>query len=315
MQRFRSARPLLLALPALLLAGTVSAAFWADNEPDNVVALGGFERSGLSLRLPVVSPFPLVAGGWGARGDASSITLEEGDAWEGNWAVRIESRRDAPAHLIQDIPLATRSFRLELAVMRVRGRQNIRLLSGWDRMDPTGPAVLELRLGRRWLRVTTPEGSWSIEADMRPGQWVRLGLVADARTGQLDISVDGEPRAMVPVSFAQAPQTLTIGGHSDRATRYRYDGVRLERLAQVELAEIRRQARRWLPSAELSYMIRHLDAAAIALSRGAATLAAPELHAAARALSSVTPEGPEADAGVAALAVAADALIELLRTS
>ena len=111
-----------LALIALLPAGEALAAFWAANEPQNLIAQPTFESGAVSLRLPAVSPFPLVAGGWGARGDIVAITASTRSAFDGARSLQIDSRPEATAHLLQDVPLATRSFRLEFAVQRLRGR-------------------------------------------------------------------------------------------------------------------------------------------------------------------------------------------------
>ena len=61
-----------LVLVGLLPAAAAIATLQADNEPENLVAQGRFQRAAVSLRLPSVSPFPLVAGGWGARGGSTA---------------------------------------------------------------------------------------------------------------------------------------------------------------------------------------------------------------------------------------------------
>ncbi len=283
----RNRRVVALGTLGCLYASTALAAFWVDNEPWNLIASPGFERGAASLRLPAVDPFPLVAGGWGARGGASgSISTPSRDAFEGNRSLQIDSSFEAPVYLLQDVPVATRSFRFQLAVRRLRGRQSIKLLEGWDRMAPeTAPAVLSLEMGANGLRVTTASGSWLLDAPFAARGWVLLEVIADARDQQLQIRVNERLVATLPGIPERPPQTLVIGGAGNRGrSRYRYDAFRLLRLAELELADLRRSARQWVPAADLPYVMDRLDAAAQALSRGADNLAAPELRATLRLL-------------------------------
>lgn len=285
--KFPRRRILTLGALAWLCASTALAAFWVDHEPRNLLAQPDFEGGTVSLRLPAVSPFPLVAGGWGARGSGIVPVMRGArPAFEGDRSVQIDTSSGSPSHLLQDVPLATRSFRLQFAVQRLRGRQALRLLHGWDRMDPAASdAALSLEFSANRLRVTTPVGTWLVDAPLSAGAWLRIGVVADAREQLIHLWLDERLVASLPGTLDQAPQTLIVGATADnRASRYRYDGFSLYRLAEIELAELRRDVHQWVAAAELPFVLDRLDAAAVALSRGAEHLAAPELRAALRLL-------------------------------
>ena len=61
-----------LGILALLVAAPAAAQ--EDRAVANLLVAGDFEADAISLRLPSVSPFPLVAGGWGVRSDETGAT-------------------------------------------------------------------------------------------------------------------------------------------------------------------------------------------------------------------------------------------------
>lgn len=299
---------------AVLLTAPLVAALSADNVPVDRVADGDFEDGAVSLRMPALGPFPLIAGGWGARG-ATEAALLVADAG-GDHAAEVESRPTAPVHLIQDVPVATRSFRLRLEIMRLRGRQTLKLVSGWDRLDPATVAPeLAIRLGANSLRVDTSTDSWRVERGLSRRRWVELELVSDTRNGLLEVYIDGTLVAGLPGLPRTAPQTLILGpGAEDGPSRYRYDSVSLVRTAEVELASLRRLALRAAPAAMLPHVGARLDAAAAALTRGADTLAVPELRAAGRLLERATATSdPEVASRRRDLIAGLAALVDLLQ--
>lgn len=287
----RIRRTLTVSALALLPASLAVAALQADNEPTRLLVDGDFETGVVSLRLPEVSPFPLVAGGWGARTDGTDAIGLSREAFSGNRSLQIISRRDVPAHVIQDAPVATRGWVLDLAVQRLRGRQSIALLGEWDRMDPDAVADVRIELRAGGLRVMTARGSWQVTTALEPGVWTQLRVTADPRRDLLSIEVNGILAATVPGVPITAPRTLVMGGNpGGRGSRFRYDGARLQRLAEIELAELRLAVLRDADPTIVDFVQRRLESAAAALGRGAGHLAAPELRAAARLLSSGTEE-------------------------
>jgi len=298
----------ILVVSALVASGALAAPA-QDAAPRNLIAEPGFEGSAISLRLPAVSPFPLVAGGWGARGgDAASAGTTRKDVAAGNSALQVASAPDSPVHLIQDVPLATRSFVLQMHVQRRRGRQTVRLLSGWDRMDPDAKAAIALEMGARGARITTPDGSWKVDVPLRRGRWVKIGLLADTRDGQLQLRIEDQLVATLPGLPATAPQTLVLGGNGQRPSLYRYDELSLLRLSEIELQQLRDALSDALPASEMDYLTPHLDAAARALARGSDRLATPEIRSLARLLQKGRGEGGT----IVALAGRIDALLRLL---
>lgn len=286
MNRSSDARGCIALLTALsLLPAGLVAALVLDNEPDNVVAHGGFEATAVNLRLPAVSPFPLVAGGWGGRGGEQGDITTVRDSASGGRALELTSAPDDPVHVLQDLPLAARSFVLELSVRRIRGRQSLRLTSSWDRLDPEATSDgLTLQLSARGLRVRTPEGVWPVEGSLADGDWVRVRLLADARRDVVEVWLDDRLAATLP-GLPDAPRTLILGGSAPRSdSRFRYDDVTLFRLAELELAALRRETLRLVPDRDRPWVTERLDAAAAALERGDSTLAAPEIRAAIRLL-------------------------------
>lgn len=289
----RAHRIVSFAALALLPAG-VAAALLADSEPANVVAHGSFATTAVNLRLPAVSPFPLVAGGWGGRGGTADDITTVRDEGRDQRVLQVTSSPDDPVHVLQDVPLATRSFVLELSVRRIRGRQALILANDWDRMDPgTASDGLTLQLGASGLRVRTPQGVWPVEGSLADGRWVRIRLVADARRELVEVWLDDRLAATLP-GLPRPPRTLILGGNAARAdSRFRYDDVTLFRLAEIELAQLRRDALRLLPEQDLPWVTERLDGAATALGRGDSTLAAPEIRAATRLLERAAATRPE----------------------
>ncbi len=301
-----------LVVAALLPASLALAVPEADNEPRSLVRGGDFEQQAVSLRLPSVSPFPLVAGGWGARAvQPQHVRSSTRDAYRGDRALQIISPAATPAYVIQDVPVATRAFVFEIAVRLVRGQQSIAFLSAWDRMDPAAPAALRIDLQADGLRIRGGDDDWVVEAPMSPDGWHHLVLESDPRTEQLGIRVDGTLVASLPAVPVAAPQTLVLGGNPARGvSRARYDEARLLRLAELELAALRRSVLRSVPGAQVDYLMKRLDDAAWALSTGADSFAAPELRAASRMLTRIAVDDIGADLGD--VIASTDALIDLV---
>jgi len=302
----------LLLVTALLPASLALAVLEADNEPRNLVRGGNFEREAVSLRLPSVSPFPLVAGGWGSRAaQARHVTSTSHDPYRGNRALQIISPAATPAYVIQDVPVASRGFVFEIAVRLVRGEQSIAFLSTWNRMDPAAAAGLRIDLHANGLRIHGDRGDWHIDTSISTDAWHHVLLASDPRSDQLTVTVDGTLLASLPAVPASAPQTLVIGGNPTRGvSRARYDEVRLLRMAELELAALRRSALRNVPEPQLDYVMKRLDDAAWALSSGADSFAAPELRAAVRTVARLGSD--DENTGLRALIAATEGLIELV---
>ncbi|HJO03458.1 MAG TPA: hypothetical protein QGG47_05760 [Acidobacteriota bacterium] len=302
--------PLLVAA-ALLPASLALAVLEADNEPRSLVRGGDFEREAVSLRLPAVSPFPLVAGGWGARAvQARHVRSTTRDDYRGDRALQIISPAATPAYVIQDVPVASRGFVFEIAVRLVRGEQSIAFLSEWDRMDPGTAAALRIDLLVDGLHIHGKEDDWRVDTSITADAWHHLLFVSDPRSDQLTITVDGTLLASLPAVPAAAPQTLVIGGNPTRGiSRARYDEARLLRLAELELSTLRRSALRNLPEAQRGYVMKRLDDAAWALSSGADRFAAPELRAAARTMARLR---SDEDSDLQTVITATEALIDLV---
>ena len=302
----------LLVVTALLPASLALAVLEADNEPRNLVRGGNFEREAVSLRLPSVNPFPLVAGGWGSRAvEARHVTSTSRDPYRGNRALQIISPAATPAYVIQDVPVASRGFVFEIAVRLVRGEQSIAFLSAWDRMDPAAAAGLRIDLHANGLRIRGDRGDWHVDTSISTDAWHHVLLASDPRSDQLTVTVDGTLLASLPAVPASAPQTLVIGGNPTRGvSRARYDEVRLLRMAELELAALRRSALRNVPEPQLDYVMKRLDDAAWALSSGADSFAAPELRAAVRTVARLGSD--DENTGLRALIAATEGLIELV---
>lgn len=308
----------LLRVGAAVLAAAVPAgaaiAQAASEAPANLLVHGDFESATPTLRLPAVSPYPLVAGGWGARGANPRATIRVSPVGDIVGSVlQLASRPGDPTHLLQDVPLGTDSFVLELAAQRLRGRQSVRILGEWDRMDPEIDAGIQLVLGAARLRIRTPQQSASVDWPTNRGDWIALRLISDARTGLVQLWVDGTLGATV-AGRVERPRTVVLGGHAGAPSRFRYDSLQLFRLAELELAELRSSVARQLHPADARWILERLDAASAALERGSEALAAPEVRAAQRLIArarAATPRSPEP----ATLAVAAEALARLLAAS
>lgn len=282
-------------------------------KPADLIAHGDFEAAAANLRLPEVSPFPLVAGGWGARGAETGQLTVVPDAAVGLRAVQLTSRPSSPTHLIQDVPLGTGSFVLEFRAQRLHGRQSVRILGDWDRMEPEAPDGLHLVLGAGGLRVRSEDGAWGIDWPETAGPWVTIRLVADRRTDQLRVWIDGELRATVPGRIEQ-PRTLVLGGHAGATSRFRYDGIHLFRLAELELAEIFALVEQVVPARDRRWVTDRLGAAGAALARGADEIARPEIRAAVRLLEEAR-TGRDDTAAAGLLARSMRALADLLEAS
>ncbi len=301
-----------LVVTALLPASLALAVLEADNEPVSLVRGGDFERQAVSLRLPSVSPFPLVAGGWGARAvEAQQVRTSTRDPYRGDRALQIISPAATPAYVIQDVPVASRGFVFEIAVRLVRGQQSIAFLSAWDRMDPATPAALRVVLQADGLHIRDGDNDWFLEVPISTDAWHHLLLVSDPRREQLAITVDDTLVASLPAVPAAAPQTLVLGGNPARGvSRARYDDARLLRLAELELAALRRSALSSVPGTHVDYVMKRLDDAAWALSSGTESFAAPELRSALRALGRIGSDGNNADLRM--MVAATEALIDLV---
>lgn len=293
-----------LTLAGLAVAGLASAALWADNVPTSVLLGGGFEATAVSLRLPEVERFPLVAGGWGARAAAAGAIRSTAAAFEGDHALEIEASAQAPAHVLQDVPLGERSFRLAFAVERLRGRQALMLVDEWDRrLDAAPRPSLRVEMTAAGLSVTTRQGTWNIDRRMAPGRWFEIVVEADARARQTLVRIDGAVVGILPGVPDRAPRTVILGGDRGReGSLFRYDAISMLRLSEVELATIEDRVLREAP-AELPEVMARLDVAAQAIEMGAGYLALPELRAAGRLLDASPGTADTSDALAALIAL------------
>lgn len=284
----------------------------------NRVANGGFETGFLSLSLPLVSHFPLVVNGWGSRGATPEVIADSELAFEGEYALRLASRPRATAHLIQDLPLTTTSYRLEVAFLAESGAQEVRLLAEWDRQEPRdGRSALTLLLTPGGIEITTAAGRWDLLQPLEAGQWHRLEIVADARTGTQTVSLDGRTAMSLPGLPEVPPKTLVLGESGiGAASSYLYDGIRLTQLAETELAALRVDVMTSFAGPEFTSVSGRLEAAAATLARGAPVLALSELSAARRMLAMTRRDEQAEDTDLEAsdrMLRALDALIELLQ--
>lgn len=282
MNASRAARVLALTAVASLFGGAALAALWADNEPVSVVADGTFEDAGPVLRLDASAPFPLIAGGWGVRGaDAGRVATVKVN---GGQLLEIESSGRGAVQAVQDVPLASRAFVLDVTLQRLRGRQQIRLLGNWDRLEGAGAAGVIVELAPAGLAVVTDAGRWQLPVRLPASRRLHLRIVADTRDEQLRVSIDDRLVGVFPGIPATRPSTLILGSAGGPgASLVRYDDVSLLRLTEVELAALRMQLQRQAPASLPAHLDR-LTAAAAALRDGAAFLALPEVRAVARDL-------------------------------
>ncbi|MFQ5743346.1 MAG: hypothetical protein ACE5HV_07130 [Acidobacteriota bacterium] len=309
-------------LAVFLAAGWL---FAREADPLNRVADGDFEAGFVSLSLPAVDHFPLVINGWATRGTpVPEIINDSNQAFEGSHALRLRSHPREPVHLLQDLPLSTTSYRLELAFYPEAGRQAVKLLSGWDREVPGSEQfAIGIFLSADGWQVITPAGRWSLDQPISTDRWHSLEVVSDARTDVQTVALDGHLAVSLP-GLPVAPPTTLLIGDSGRGgeSSYRYDSLRLVQLAEEELFEVRLEASSVLSDDPLRWMTTRLEAAAAALDRGAPTLALPELRAARRLLkgegnAAATRSTGAAQRGSSAgeLARHLDSLIELFQRS
>ena len=266
------------------VAPVIAATLSADNEPQNVVIDGDFERNGLSLTIDDGGPLPLMVGGWASRAlDTSALRYGPRAGGSDNRWLQLSTPRGTPTNIVQDVALATRSYRLEARVQPLRGRQSIRLVSDWDRREPVS-ATPELELVVEDDRLVARTPAAVVEARMAtpPGDWIAISAVADTRDDLVRVYVDGLLVATVPGLGARPPRTLVIGGDGAARSRFRYDDVVLLRLAEIEIAEIRRLALRAVAEPDLAAVTGRLDSTVRALARSGTVFAGPELRAAAR---------------------------------
>lgn len=293
-------RILALTMVASLLGGAAWAALWADNVPMSVIADGSFDDAELVLRLDDRAAYPLIAGGWGVRAGGNARVQGVGTDRPGR-ALEVESVGGQTAQAIQDVPLASRGFVLDLSVQRVRGRQQIRLLSNWDRLEGEDADGVTLELSPAGLAVVTHAGRMELPVRLPAGQWTRLRVVSDPRDGQLRVSVGDRLVGVLPGVPAGRPSTLLLGTIQERGrSLVRYDDVSLLRLSEIELAQLRLDLQREAP-ADLQHHLDRLEVAATALREGVPFLALPEVRAVARALerSGGTNSSPAARAAIA----------------
>jgi hypothetical protein len=272
-------RILLTGAFATVAIGAAAPAF-GQQEPVNLLAAGGFEFEGLSLRLPEVSPFPLVVGGWGSRADDASAATATGQF--GQQTLTIFSDATHPAHVIQDAPLGTAGFVFRAAIQRDSGRQSIALHGDWDRMDPSADALVRVDLRAATIRVTTAAGSWSVPLRLDDGVWHEIDLQSDPRADQVSLRIDGVLQGSFPGAPATTPRTVILGGQRG-ATRsaFRYDDLVLLRLPEIELLALREGL---AESGQHAAIQRRLDVAHQALLAGSSRMMAAELRAVARLL-------------------------------
>jgi len=308
-----------IGLAAVVVAMGMLGMAGANTDGDlNRVANGGFETGFLSLSLPVVSHFPLVVNGWGSRGAAPEVVADSELAFEGEYALRLSSRPRATVHLLQDLSLATTSYRLELAFQPESGAQEVRLLADWNRQEPRdGRGALTLLLTPDGIEISTAAGRWDLVQPLEAGRWHRLEIVADGRTGTHTVSLDGHTAMSLPGLPDTPPKTLVLG-ESDIgfASSYLYDGIRLTQLAETELAALRVDVMTSFAGTNFGSMSARLEAAAATLARGAPVLAVSELNAARRLLGANQGDGRAGDTDPEAIdrmLRALDAVVELLR--
>ena len=264
------------------LAAGVSAPVLAQQAPANLLAAGSFEFESVSLRLPQLSPFPVVVGGWGSRSDDAGAAAATAIARGGLRALEITSRSESPAHVIQDAPLGSVGFIFRAAVQRSRGQQSISLQGEWDRMDPEADALVRLDLRAGAVRVTTAAGSWSVAVPLDDRDWHEFELHSDPRTGQVAVSVDGALRGLFPGAPVDIATTVVLGGQRGQSrSAFRYDELALLRLPEIELLALQGAlAATGVPAS----IERRLRTAYAALLAGSSSMMAAELRAISRLL-------------------------------
>lgn len=270
----------------VVAAALLSAAALASqqNSPSRVVD-GGFETGFISLNLPSVELFPMVAGGWASRGDDVPQIVDDATlAFQGTRSIRLSSNPQATAHLIQDLPLTTAGFGLQFAFWIESGSQSLQIVSGWNRRVPVGERIaLAVVMSATGLEIATLEGVWQLDRLLAPNAWHTLTIIADPRTGAHSVSLDGTNVLSLPGSPPVGPVTLILGdAGTPGVSIFRYDAVELVALADVELAAVRAAVEGSFDEPSRTRILRRLDTAQVALGRGATYLAMPELNVAAR---------------------------------
>ncbi len=265
----------------MCLAGAVLAATpaWAQEPALNRVADGGFENGFVSLALPAMQRFPMVANGWASRGPRAPEVIEGIDAaYEGLRALRLATQPGEDLHLIQDLPLNGGGYIVRFAFFYEYGAQTVSLLTAWDRgnADAGDPAFVATMSGAG-IDVQTPEGRWTVSLPLTASQWYVLQVVADPRDQSQSVFLDGSQVLLLPGTAASTPRmTLVIGNSGDTGGAFRYDAIEAFSLIDLELEALRQAARR-LEDPIRGWTLRRFDAAASALSQNAPTLALPEL--------------------------------------
>jgi len=286
-------RKLALVISSAALAAGVSAPALAQQAPANLLAAGSFEFESVSLRLPELSPFPLVVGGWGSRADDPGAATATAVARGGMRALEIASQADSPAHVIQDAPLGTVGFVFRAAVQRRRGQQSISLQGAWDRMDPDANALVRLDLRASTVRVTTVAGSWSVRVPLDDRAWHEFELRSDPRTGQVALMIDGALQGLFPGAPVDIPKTVILGGQRGQSrSAFRYDELALLRLPEIELLGL--QEALAASGGAPAGVQRRLRAAHQALLSGSSSMMAAELRAVTRMLDPVEDGAVEA---------------------
>ena len=262
------------------LLGTVLASTpaWAQEPTLNRVADGGFENGFVSLALPAMQRFPMVANGWASRGPRAPELIEGADAaYEGLWALRLTTRPGEDLYLIQDLPLNGRGYVVQFAFYYEAGTQTVRLLTAWDRGNPgEGDPAFAATISAAGIDVQTPEGRWTVSLPLTASQWYVLRVVADPCEQSQSVYLDGSQVLLLPGTAASAPRTLVIGNSGATGGAFRYDAIEAFSLIDIELETLRQRAR-LLEDPIRGWTLRRFDAAASALSQNAPTLALPEL--------------------------------------
>ncbi len=273
---------LALATGCAALAAGVAAPALAQEAPVNLLGAGSFEFESVSLRLPELSPFPLVVGGWGSRADDSGAATGTDTAWNGLRALAITGRADSPVHVIQDAPFGTAGFVFRAAVKRRRGQQSISLHGEWDRMDPDARSLVRLDFRGGSVRVTTSDGSWSIPARLDDRAWHEFEVRSDPRTGQVAVGIDGVLQGLFPGAPVDVPRTVILGGHrGQNRSAFLYDDLAMLRLPEIELLQLEEDLVTRGASASIQ---RRLRTAHHALLSGSTSMMAAELRALMRLL-------------------------------
>jgi hypothetical protein len=284
MRKSAPARLLIAAAMVLLWAGTAHA-----QEPGlNRVADGDFEAGSVALSLPAVAQFPMFSGGWASRGARLPQAIDSG-SFEGTSSLRLVTTLDDPVQLLQDVPLNSAAYGLRFAFLIESGVQTVRLVDDWDRSAPSsGTPAFAARLSAGAIVFTTPAGSWHLAVNIERGEWHALSVIADPRSGNQTVGLDGKPLVTLPGLSVHRPFTLILGGGADDSGTFRYDAVELISLVDLELSTIRATVAH-LDITARDDVLDRLAAAGTALQRGSPALALPELAVARSVLEASAP--------------------------